>query len=425
MFARETEVEVEVVSVPAGLDGMVPGPVLAAVLSSIDVNRVSGHDRVTVLRAQQKMASHFQAQVYEAMAAVSNHMLDIDDDPRSAGEAAAAEIGVALRLTRRAADVELTMAIDLQRRLPHTWRLLASGGIDLRRAKTIEHGTTHLSNAVAQEVDRQVAVEAPRLTTGQLRARIGKLCIEADPDDAQRRYDQAVADRRVVAEATGGGTGNLLGLDLPPHRLAAATRRINYLARSLRIDGETRTMDQLRADVLLDLLNGTNHTAKPGGNGVVDLHVDLDTLAGLAEHPGELAGYGPVIADIARQITNNQHDAEWRYTVTHPHTGQIIANGTTRRRPTAAQRRHVETRDRTCTFPGCRSPATDCDLDHRTPWSQGGTTTAENLAPMCRHDHIVVKHRIGWTYRRLPNGDHQWTSPLGHTYITKTERKPP
>ena len=133
MFATETSFT----PIPAGLDGMVPGPVLAAVLSSIDVSAVSGYDRVTVLRAQQKMASHFQAQVYEAMAAVSNHMLDIDDDPRSAGEAAAAEIGTALRLTRRAADVELTMAIDLQRRLPHTWRLLATGAIDLRRARTI------------------------------------------------------------------------------------------------------------------------------------------------------------------------------------------------------------------------------------------------------------------------------------------------
>ena len=395
---------------------MVPGPVLAAVLSSIDVSAVSGYDRVTVLRARQKMASHFQAQVYEAMAAVSDHMGDIDDDPRSAGEAAAAEIGVALRLTRRAADVELTMAIDLQRRLPHTWRLLAAGGIDLRRAKTIEHGTAHLTTAVARHVDEQVAAEAPRLTTGQLRARIGKLCIEADPADAQRRYDETVAGRRVVVEATGDGTANLLGLDLPPHRLAAATRRINALARSLRIGGETRTMDQLRADILLDLLNGTNHQDKSGG-GTVDIHVDLDTLAGLAEHPGELAGYGPVIADIARQITNQQIDAEWRYTATHPGTGQTIANGTTSRRPTAAQRRHVEARDRTCTFPGCRAPATDCDLDHRTPHSEGGPTHVENLGPLCRHHHNIHHHH-GWTYQPIDGGDYQWTSPLGHTYTT-------
>jgi hypothetical protein len=414
MFATEAAAEL----IPAGLGEMEPGPVLAAWLSSIDVTAVSGHDRVVVLRAQQKMASHFQAQGYEAIAAVLDHMGEIEDDPRSAGEAAAAEIGAALRLTRRAADVELTMAIDLRRRLPHTWRLLAAGAIDLRRAKTIDHGTAHLTDAVAQEVDRRIAVEAPRLTTGQLRARIARLGIEADPGDAEQRYDQAVADRRVVAEATGDGTANLLGLDLPPHRVAAATQRINALARSLRIAGETRSMDQLRADVLLDLLNGTN-TAKTTktGKGVIDLHVDLDTLAGLAAHPGELAGYGPVIADIARQVAENQIDGEWRYTITHPDTGQPIANGVTRRRPTVAQRRLVETRDRTCTFPGCRTPATDCDLDHRTPHSQGGPTHIENLGPLCRHHHNLHHHH-GWTYHPLPGGDYQWTSPLGHTYTT-------
>ncbi|MDP2623550.1 MAG: hypothetical protein Q8Q29_07135, partial [Actinomycetota bacterium] len=60
MFDREFE------PIPAGLDGMPPGPVLAGFLASIDVDAVSGHDRVVVLRAQQRMASHLQAQVYAA-----------------------------------------------------------------------------------------------------------------------------------------------------------------------------------------------------------------------------------------------------------------------------------------------------------------------------------------------------------------------
>ncbi|MEE8375472.1 MAG: HNH endonuclease signature motif containing protein [Acidimicrobiia bacterium] len=34
-------------------------------------------------------------------------------------------------------------------------------------------------------------------------------------------------------------------------------------------------------------------------------------------------------------------------------------------------------------------PATDCDLDHRNAWADGGPTTEDNLAPLCRHDHIV------------------------------------
>jgi hypothetical protein len=62
-------------------------------------------------------------------------------------------------------------------------------------------------------------------------------------------------------------------------------------------------------------------------------------------------------------------------------------------------------------------PAIDCDLDHRRPWAHGGPSQTWNLAPLCRHNH-GTKHRCGWTYRRLPNGDYLWTSRLGHTYTT-------
>ena len=81
-------------------------------------------------------------------------------------------------------------------------------------------------------------------------------------------------------------------------------RRITDLAQSLKTGSETRTLDQIRADVFLDLLDGTSHHLR-GRKGTVDIHVDLETLARLNDHPGELAGYGPVIADIARQVAEN------------------------------------------------------------------------------------------------------------------------
>ncbi len=72
-------------------------------------------------------------------------------------------------------------------------------------------------------------------------------------------------------------------------------------------------------------------------------------------------------------------------------------------------------------FPGCRHPAKDCDLDHICDWIDTGRTAVCGLALLCRYHHIR-KHRDGWTYVRLPNGDYQWTSPTGHTYL---RRKPP
>jgi hypothetical protein len=245
------------------------------------------------------------------------------------------------------------------------------------------------------------------------------------PDEAVQRYEEAVAGRRFVCEATPAGTANLLGLDLAPDHAAAVSRMINRIARSLKAAGETRTMDQLRADVYLDLLQGkttTGNGAGTAGRGVVDVHVDVETLARLSEAPGELAGFGPVIADIARQVVARQGDSEWRFTVTDPHSGMAVHTGVTRRRPTTSQRRMVETRDRCCVFPGCRMPAVDCDLDHRIACVDGGPTTVCNLTPLCRHHH-VVKHCYRWRHEPLPGGDHRWTSSLGHTYTTSG--KPP
>ncbi|MDH3517692.1 MAG: HNH endonuclease, partial [Acidimicrobiia bacterium] len=244
-----------------------------------------------------------------------------------------------------------------------------------------------------------------------------RLCIEADPQEAHDRYHHANTDRRIVAEPTIEGTTNLHGFDLAPDQVAKAMRRINHLAQSLRRTGESRTIDQLRADVYLDLLNGTRHHSTKDSRGVVDIRVDLATLTRLSEHPGELAGYGPVIADIARRVADNSTDAEWRYTVTDSTSGHITHTGTTQRRHTAKQRRHIEVRDQTCIFPGCRIPATTCDIDHTTAHSEGGPTTVVNGGPLCRHDH-GTKHKHRCTYLRLPTGDYQWTSRLGHTYTT-------
>jgi len=401
---------------PSKLDEIEPGLILAAMLTSVDGDELSGYDRVVVLRAHQRMASYFQAHVYGEMASISDLMSEIDGDPETAAESASAEIRAALHLTRRAADTELAFAVDLKQRLPRVWEALAAGEIDVRRAKVIVGGTGHLAEETARLVVDRIIGPATRLTTGQLNSLLRRLCVQADPEEAAKRYEESVIDRRIISEPTVDGTANLFGLGLPPDRVAAAMRQIASLAQSLKTGGESRTLDQLRADVFLDLLEGHAHQAHTG-KGLVDIHVDLETLTRLIDDPGELAGYGPVIADIARKVAEQQQNAEWRWTVTHPETGQVIHNGITRRRPSSGQRRHVESRNQNCIFPGCRMPATDCDLDHRIPWAEGGPTTTDQLVPLCRHDH-VIRHRHGWKHQPLPNGDHQWTSRLGHQYTT-------
>lgn len=402
--------------IPHGLDELAPGPFLAAVLSCVDATRLSGHDRVIVLRARQRLLSHVNAGLYADMASISDHIDLIEPDAELASDSTAAEVRAALGLTRRYADSELGFALDLIRRIPRVFSALSSGVIDVRQAKTIVHGTAHLPDETAREVADEITPDAPRMTTTQLAARIRRICIAADPEEAEARYRHTVADRRTFAEMTAEGTANMMGLNLPPDRVAQASRRINEIAKTLRREGEKRTIDQLRADVYLDLLTGVG--TKPGSSsGAVEIRVDLQTLAELDETPGDLAGFGPVIADIARQVARDQTRAKWRFVVTQPETGVPLHTGVTRRRPTSGQQHLIQARDQFCIFPGCRMPAAECDLDHRIQYSRGGPTETGNLHPLCRHDHRI-KDNLGWIYETQPDGTFKWTSRLQHTYIT-------
>ena len=398
-----------------------PGPEMAALLATISKANLTAADRVHLMQAHQRMVSYYQAEMYSDIVAIWQH-----DQGEDLGEQFAfvvSELRAALRLTRRAAEIELGTAIDLFERTPLLGASLRGGEIDLRRARVFGFGTAHLPDDVRQLLIEQTISTARNLTGGQLQALLRKLCIKVDPNEAHRRYEGLVADRRVIAQPDPDGTASLMGLDLPPERVQAAMDHITSLAKSYTGVEDSRSIDQLRADIFLDLLAGHPLAEGAKGKGLVDIHVDLATLAELANDPPELGGYGPVVADIARQVAESQPEAQWRYVVTDPRDGEIVAEGTTRRRPLASQRRQVENRNPRCIFPGCRMPASQCDIDHRRRWVEVKETRTENLVPLCRHDHWV-RHQAGWEHEPLPGGDHLWKSPLGLQYTT-SGRLPP
>jgi hypothetical protein len=415
----DTEVVRQVI--PDDLDSMAPGFMLAAFLSKIDRSRLNGHDLIVLMRARNRQVAYHQAQLLADMSEVArcpsstadSPVLRVDDP--EVLEFSVDEIGAALCLTRRAADSDLGLALEIRERLPMVWVALQSGSIDLRRARIISTGTLHLSEDSARHIVEKILDQASQLTTGQLAARINRISIEAEPETAKNRYEDAVDERRVIPGSNPDGTADLMGMQLPPQRVGAIAKYLNKIARSLKTAGDPRRMDQLRADVFLDLLEG-RHLGESAGKAMVDIVVDLETLIGLSDTPAEIPGMGPVIADIARQVVAEQHNAEWRYTVTDQ-TGQTVHTGTTRKRPTVAQRRHVEARNPTCVFPGCRMPSRNCDIDHTVAVIDGGPTTTCNLAPLCRHHHRV-KHEAPWGLTRQHAGGYRWISRLGHSYTT-------
>lgn len=106
----------------------------------------------------------------------------------------------------------------------------------------------------------------------------------------------------------------------------------------------------------------------------------------------------------------------WTFTITLLDTGPCDhAFQTPAYRPSPALRHLVEARQRTCTFPGCRRPAAQCDLDHTVPYDLGGRTCLCNLAPLCRCHH-EVKQTAGWTLEQTSPGVMTWTAPSGRRY---------
>jgi hypothetical protein len=140
--------------------------------------------------------------------------------------------------------------------------------------------------------------------------------------------------------------------------------------------------------------------------------MDFTTWLGLTSNPGELSGYGPITAELARQLS---FDAALRRLLTDPMTGSTLDLGRRCYRPSAALRRLVEARDRCCRFPGCQLPATHGDIDHRVDWLTGGPTSRWNLHALCRKHHNL-KTSGAWAVTLHPDGSETWVSPFGKAY---------
>ncbi|HTF49673.1 MAG TPA: DUF222 domain-containing protein, partial [Pseudonocardia sp.] len=244
--------------VPDGLEEIPPGPELAAILASLDISRVAGGDLPIVLRAQARQRSHNEAQFLRVIAEMGRDpfaeldMVATLDEP---ARYAADELRVALAWTRRSAEATQCYADDLVFHLPLVHAALSAGRIDPAKARVFWH---HLHPLAARHVESICAALldlAGRLTTGQLAARLAKAVIAIDPDRAREQYERAVTERSVIAYLNPDGTVTLTATGLPADEAAAACERIHHLATQIKRAGHPATLDQIKADVTLGLLN--------------------------------------------------------------------------------------------------------------------------------------------------------------------------
>jgi hypothetical protein len=256
-----------------------------------------------------------------------------------------------------------------------------------------------------------------------------------------------MADRRVVITAGEDGMSELWAL-LPGVQARQIQQALTTTAQQMGAD-DARSMDQRRADTMVDLLLGRGEPS----NVDVQVIVTADTLTGQSNQPGRVPGLGPVtpgqITELLGSATTGSAGASanngagtgagvdadgcssgpgvgsqvtFRRLVTDLATGVLTDIAEDRYRPSAALDRAVRARDVTCRFPGCRRSADSVgtDLDHTVPYP-AGPTAATNLAVLCRRHHRL-KHTAGWTVHLLPTGVMTWTTPTGRQFVTEPWR---
>lgn len=193
------------------------------------------------------------------------------------------------------------------------------------------------------------------------------------------------------------------------------------------LSGDIRTLDQIRADLLADLLL-TADPSEANGTGLenisarIQVTVAASTLAGDDDRPAELDGHGPLDPDVARGLAGRCKG--WARLFVDA-TGMVTE--TDSYSPTAQMKRFLRARDEHCRFPGCRMPVHRCEIDHNHDHARGGRTRIDNLSHFCTTHHSLkhpdIDERYRWTARQTPDGTVTWTSPLGRSYVDPPRRR--
>jgi len=312
-------------------------------------------------------------------------------------------------------------ATVMMSRTPKTWTAFRFGEVSPQNARVVTQLADSLPDGdfdLHERFDDAVAELAVRLTPPRFRARARVIREKLLGQTLEERAVAERAFRKVVFEPAADGMAEIYYYG-PADEATLIMARIDGSARALsRNPDETRTLDQLRADVFADMMLGGEPASGTGNAAVgvkVGLLVPVMSLLGMDDQPATLEGYGPIDIATAKKLTAKA--PSFYRILTHPITGTILDIDKTTLRIPADMRRWLEIRDQTCIFPGCGRKARNCEVDHTVDRQYGGITKVTNLAHLCKKHHRE-KHHTRWTPEHLPDGSIRWTSPTGHQTVS-------
>ncbi len=400
-------------SLAAWLAELPPGPQALAWLSSLDAESLDSRERLLVLKAWERAHSWVSAQLAAATAAAAG------PEPTTRDDWANEEVAAVLRLPTRSAHNKVHTARALTEELPAVTRLLAAGEITWRHAAAAVEECAGLPPEAVALVERRVLPKASEQSLPAFRRALRRAVIAAAPEHAEEAMQHALAeDVDVRLTPLRNGMAEIVAT-MPALEASALFLAVNTLAKARHAaEGGRRSgvrLGRRRVDALAALAEAAlADRALPKTHGrptQLQVIVDLPTLLGLAEHPAELSGFGPLPAQVARELAG---DAAWRRLVVEPVTGYLLDYGTATYRPPQALVDYISARDRRCVFPGCENPQSGCDLDHAIA-HPAGSTSATNCGLLCRRHHRLKTFRP-WKLKRHPDGSATWRSPSGLTH---------
>jgi hypothetical protein len=410
---------------------------------SADLESGSGLDdagRVAAIRALERLAC-------VATAAQAHLSVELDLSQRRAqaaagvpaarqGRGVAAQVALARRESPHRGQRHLGLAKVVAAELPATWAAWRAGRITEWKATLVARETGCLSLADRLSVDATVAGDPDRLEAMGERELVQACQAQAyqlDPEAFVTRRRNAEADRHVTLRPAPDTMTWLTAL-LPVAEGVAAHAALMKAAGAARAAGDPRSRGQVMADTLVERVTGVSarvDPASPGGSdgarspGIgLGLVMTDAALFGDSDEPALIEGYGPVPAELARELVAGactRAERIWlRRLYTHPTTGELVAMDSTSRLFRNSLARFIRLRDQICRTPWCDAPIRHSD--HAEDHAIGGPTTADNGQGLCEACNLA-KQAPGWRAKpsRDPTAGHvvTTTTPTGHRYTTR------
>jgi hypothetical protein len=178
---------------------------------------------------------------------------------------------------------------------------------------------------------------------------------------------------------------------LPAEQGVACLKSLRDQTDALKAAGDPRCRDQIMADTLVERLTGQANPA--------DVNVELQIVMGLDalldannQTPAELNGYGPLPAELARDLlATSKGKLWWRRLYAAPVGGPLVGGDPYRRHFDSHLERLIRWRDRGCRDPFCDAPIRH--IDHIQRYSDGGLTIYPNGRGTCERGNYARLER--------------------------------